>query len=85
MILNNRLSAEYIKKIFHFMKVNNVDEIKVGNIIFKKDYQYTIKIIKNNNIKENFYDNEVKGLVETIKRSKYYLMTFIKESDKIEN
>ena len=84
MIINNRLSVEYIKKIFHFMKMNNVDEVKVKDVLFKKGNQYMVKIFKGNLIKESFYNYDLKNLVLSIKDSEYYMMKFIKEEEYIE-
>lgn len=71
---NNRLTAKYIKDVFRFMEMYNINQVIVNNINFVIEYN-TYNIISDKcNKREWHYGDTIQELLESFKQSIHYMM-----------
>lgn len=74
---NNRLTAKYIKDVFRFMEMYNINKIEVGVItLFIENNNYNYNII-NENEHEWHMGITIQDLLESFKKSKLYMMELV--------
>lgn len=74
---NNKLTAKYIKDVFRFMEMYNINKIEVGVItLFIENNNYNYNII-NENEHEWYMGITIQDLLESFKKSKLYMMELV--------
>lgn len=71
---NNRLTAKYIKDVFRFMEMYNINQVIVNNINFVIEHN-TYNIISDKCNKREWHDGDtIQELLESFKQSIHYMM-----------
>lgn len=71
---NNKLTAKYIKDVFRFMEMYNINQVIVNNINFVIEHN-TYHIISDKCNKREWYDGDtIQELLESFKQSEHYMM-----------
>lgn len=73
-MLNNKLTAKYIKDIFRFMKMYNISEILTQNKKYKIKIDSDTYFIKEfeNGVVRQYKDKDLSSLIERFKAGEMY-------------